>query len=62
MLNGRAVESERRWNNCLTAMSVLRNRQLACARTGDRASAKSIAMTLCAHFLIPRSQQMVWSP
>ena len=62
MSNGHAVESERRWNNGLTAMGVLGKRQPDCTRTGDRAPAKSIAIMLCARFLLPRSQQKAWSP
>lgn len=59
---GRAVESERRWNNGSTAMGVLGKRYPACARAGDRAPAKSIAMILCARFLLPRLQLKAWSP
>jgi hypothetical protein len=58
---GRAVESERRWNNGSTA-GVLGKRYPACARAGDRAPAKSTAMILCARLLLPRSQLKAWSP
>ena len=55
MSKGRAVESEQRWSNGSTAMGVLGKRYPACARAGDRAPAKSIAMILCACFLLPCS-------
>ena len=48
---GCAAESDQRWNNGSTAMGVL-------GKAGDRAPAKS----LCACFLLPRSQLKVWSP
>ena len=55
MSNGHAVELERRWNNGSKAMGVIGYMYPACTRTGDRAPAKSFAMTLCARFLLTLS-------
>ena len=52
-----AVESDRRWSVCLMAMGVFGKMYPACARAGDRAPARSVAMMLCVRFLLPRSQQ-----
>ena len=62
MSNDLAVESERRWSVCSIAMGVFGKRYPACARAGDRAPARSVAMMLCVRFLLPRSQQKAWSP
>jgi hypothetical protein len=62
MSKGHAVNSEQRLNNCSTAMGVLGKRLPACARTGDKAPAKSIEMMIHARFLLPHSQKKGWSP
>ena len=62
MSNGRAVGSDRRWNCDSMPSGVFGNKYPACAKAGDRARAKSLAMTLYARFLLPLSQQKAWSP
>jgi len=62
MSNGRAVGSERRLKIGSVVRGVFGCMYPAWAKAGDKARAKSWAMTLCARFLLPRSQQKAWSP
>ncbi len=64
MSNGRAVGSDRRWNCDSMPSGVLGYKYPACAKAddSDRVRANSLAMMLCARFLLPLSQQKAWSP
>ena len=50
------------WNDVGSGENEISKGRAVCARAGDRAPATSLAMILCARFLLPRSQQKAWSP
>jgi hypothetical protein len=62
MSMGRAVGSERRCGCVLMSNLVFGYMYPACVSAGERIIAKSSAIDLCVHFLLPLLQQNAWSP